>query len=165
MIEKWVKIKNTDRYEISSNGRVKVISFTDSIGRNKKERILKPFTTNKGYKSIGLFTTNGRKHLSVHRMVAEAFIPNVENKPQVNHKNGIKDDNRVDNLEWVTSSENMIHAYKNGKVSPSRKITDEQVIEIRKLGNEGKKSKELSDLFNVSRSYINDILAFRVRNK
>lgn len=92
-------------YEVSSYGRVKSVErdFVDSIGRkyHKKERILKN-QTYRGYLYVKLY--DGPKR--VNRLVAKAFIPNSENKPQVNHKNEIKTDNRVENLEWMTVKEN-----------------------------------------------------------
>jgi hypothetical protein len=62
-----------------------------------------------------LINANGRKGYLVHRLVAETLIPNHDNKQFVNHKNMIRNDNRIDNLEWVTNSENIIHSYKNRK--------------------------------------------------
>ncbi len=99
--EKWVRFD--DLYELSNLGRVKSHAF----GR---ERILKVASTGTGYMGVSLHT-NGTNHL-IHRLIAKAFIPNPENKPCVNHKNGNKSDNRVENLEWMTYSENEKHSYR-----------------------------------------------------
>lgn len=96
-METFVKIKNYNNYSISNLGNVR---------NDKTGRILKYYSKPNGYKQVQL----GRKMVPqyVHRLVATAFIPNYENKPQVNHKNGNKSDNRVENLEWVTASENYL---------------------------------------------------------
>ena len=96
------------KYQISSLGRVRSLNFKQT----GKIKVMSGITDIKGYKSIA-FRPNGRnskqKHYMIHRLVAEAFIPNPENKPFVNHRNGERGDNRKENLEWVTRSENELH--------------------------------------------------------
>lgn len=112
-----------DDYEINKDG---------SIFSKKKGIYLKPQPNGKGYLRVVI----GKQKRFVHRLVAEKFVPNPDNKPQVNHINGDKTDNRADNLEWVTNQENRNHAINNGlhlcgeKCSWS-KLTEDDVIYIR----------------------------------
>jgi hypothetical protein len=131
--EIWVFIKNADNYYMVSNlGRVKsldkkVWSVRNKSFSNRKGVMLKQSLI-LGYPCVGFMG----KTLKVHRLVAKAFIPNPENKPQVNHINGIKSDNRVENLEWVTSKENVIHSWNSGL----SKTSDKQLAILKKYGSE-----------------------------
>lgn len=122
-MERWEFIEGYPDYEISSYGRVY---------SHKRNIILKPFYDGWKYPCVDLIDTNGKSHTKkIHRLVAETFIPNPNSKPQVNHIDGHKDNNSVDNLEWVTGSENAKHAvlmglndhstYNSGR--PKRRIT------------------------------------------
>ena len=96
---------------VSSFGNV--LSFPTK--RRSRSKVLKPKTTWDGYLETTLIGDNGKyKCIRTHRLVAIHFIPNPDNKPEVNHKDGNKFNNRADNLEWVTSSENQLHAYRTG---------------------------------------------------
>ena len=105
--EQWKPIAECNGiYHISNHGRVKSYKWG-------KELILKPATI-KGYLAIGIWVNNKHKLHKIHRLVALAFIPNPDNKPQVNHKDGNKLNNHVDNLEWMTNQENIQHAWSTG---------------------------------------------------
>lgn len=103
-------------YEVSSAGRVRSIKRRTTIGK-----LLKPALFGGGYCRVAFNNGEVKETLSVHRLVAEAFLPNPNNLPQVNHKNGIKADNTVNNLEWCTASENRRHAYSVLGGSPPNK--------------------------------------------
>lgn len=136
-----------DDYEITKSGDV----FNKKWGR-----YVKPQPNGMGYLRVSI----GGKLMFVHRLVAEKYIPNPDNKPQVNHIDGNPKNNRVDNLEWVTQKENMAHAVKNGlqptcEKHPMAKLNREKVNFIREHKEMSK--KELAEMFGVSPSTIKDI--------
>jgi hypothetical protein len=104
---------NTKSYMINRNGEVKRLknSHSKSNGRIEEDIILIQCNST-GYKVVTLFIDGKRKRHYIHRLLAFAFLPNTENKPCINHINGNRSDNRLDNLEWCTYRENSIHAYK-----------------------------------------------------
>lgn len=124
-------------YEVSNKGRVKRLerAIVDSIGRKRhlRERILKNSLKSCGYIYVNLY--NGDKR--VHRLVAEAFIPNPENKPEVNHKDEVKTNNCVENLEWVTAKENANFGTKNVRVAKANRnhvALSKPVVQYSKAG-------------------------------
>lgn len=117
-------------YGADTDGNIYSYNYnhTGKIGK------LKPGKLPQGYLFVGLCKNKTRKLNLIHRLIADTFIPNIENKPQVNHKNGIKDDNRLVNLERCTAKENVYHAFYNNLV-PGQSIKPVKGISV-KTGEE-----------------------------
>lgn len=149
--EDWQKLD--EHYHVSNFGRTK--SFYKG-----KVKILKPLFV-RGYLHVALYFGGKPKHFQVHRLVAQAFISNPDNKPQVNHIDGNKLDNYVGNLEWATQSENTKHAYDTGLAPQGEehgcaKLTNEQVKYIR-TNSDNLKREQLAEKFGVAPTTISDI--------
>lgn len=143
-------VEKSKTINIENYGDINVLSNGDIYGKNGK---FKEHNSSKGYKMINIKSHN----YYIHRLVAEAWIPNPENKPQVNHINGDKTKNYVSNLEWVTNQENRIHAVKNDLSSAT--ITYEESKQIRNLYSTGFFTYEdLAYVYNVSYSNIGYIV-------
>lgn len=160
--EVWKTVPDLYGYEISNLGRVKSLPKAQGFGF-KKETVLEGFLTRKGYHKVNLKVDKKAKGTLVHRLVAMAFLPNPNNLPEVNHKNGIKTDNRIENLEWVTHSENMRHALENdlharGEERKNSKLKDVDIPVIRSMRASGMKMHEISKHFNVARQTVNSVL-------
>lgn len=155
--EKWVDVKGYEAlYQVSNLGNVKSFKHT-------KERIMKK-PLRSGYESVQLINDIGAKNIRVHRLVAINFIECKSEGMVVNHKDGNKRNNCVDNLEWVTSSENNKHAMKNKLNSAPRgskqnfsKLNDSKVIQIIQKIESGKSVKDICEEYKVSSRAIYDI--------
>ena len=145
--EIWKDIKDfKGLYQISNYGRVKSLG---NKSNHKREKILKANLSNKNYYKICLNKNNIRKTFTVHRLVAETFIENVFLKKEINHIDGNKHNNRIDNLEWVTRKENQIHAYKN-KLQIAKK-NNERSFPIYQLNLDGKIINKFPSIMEAER--------------
>ena len=149
--ELWKRVN--DDYDVSNQGRIRHGS-----------RILSGSLHNDGY----IFVTIHGKQTPLHRLIATAFIPNTEHKPEVNHKDGNKQNNSPENLEWVTRKENQDHAVRTGLQPKSAKaytgkFTEEQRAEIKTLWDSGKSKREIAKMFGVSHSCIVSITTDRYK--
>lgn len=153
-------------YKISNKGRVISLSKIRRNGNGfyiQKERMLNPYLNSNGYYRICL-SVPIRQYEYIHKLIALAFIPKVKGKNHINHKNCIKIDNRIENLEWCTNSENVKHAHKNGiykylkgEETSNSKLKNRDIIEIRKAYKKGLGVK-LSKKYHVTHQTIYDII-------
>lgn len=159
-------------YQVSKDGQVKskdiIIIRKDGKPYSRKSKILKPFYDKDGYLRIELNKVGNCKKFYVHRLVAMTFLENRFNKEQVNHINAIKDDNRIENLEWCTNQENRNHAVKNklqplqfGIKNPNVKLDPVKVLRIRQLKKSGLSSNEISKIIGTSKSNVENIIRGR----
>lgn len=152
-MEIWKPVENYETYyQVSSHGRVRSLNKLINTGikhseqRLRKGKVLKPNLKRSGYLSVDLSKDNKVKTTLMHRIVATAFIPNYDNKPQVNHKNGNKTDNRADNLEWATRSENQTHRFQAlGQIGKRKPVKCLQTGEVH--GS----SKQAAEWLNASK--------------
>ena len=156
MKEIWKEITNFKNYEVSNSGNIR--SWIDSHGNRREFPLLKKQYKQKiGYLYVHLSKNGKAFNKLVHRLVAKEFIENIDNKPDINHINGIKTNNSVGNLEWVNQSENQNHAYKIGlqkiqfgEKTSQAKLNVEQIIQIKKLRKETKLTlKQIAEKLSI----------------
>lgn len=154
--EEWLPVPDYEDYQVSNFGRVKSLK-----GRwDKIPRIMKPVLILE-YMYIKLCKAGKSKIFRIHRLVAQCFIPNPSGKREVNHHDGHKLNNHVSNLEWVTQSENVQHAYATGLTPQGEdnyqaKLTNEQICYVRE-NPDGLNARQLAEMFRVSKSRISAI--------
>lgn len=154
--EEWRPVAEFDGvYEVSSLGRVRRATQARSTWAG---RILRQKTDRKGYSCVVLCHHPVRVHRKVHRLVAIAFIPNPGQRDQINHRDGIKANNTVSNLEWATNAENTRHKVEHGLARPGgkSKITGSQAEEIKRLRGT-LTTTEIGRLFGISQSHVSQI--------
>jgi len=126
MKEIWKDVKNYEGlYQVSNLGRIKSLErYVNHLNgaRIVHEKILKPVIDNTGYYVVSLWKNNKHSRPHIHRLVAQTFIPTIKNKPHINHIDGNKLNNFINNLEWCTPKENVVHAYRTGLNENNRKI-------------------------------------------
>ena len=147
------------RYEASETGEIR-----HSLNKNIRKARRNKF----GYLQLNFSRNDGTGKsdtILIHRLIAKTFIPNPSNLPEVNHKDGNKQNNNVENLEWCTCSENGKHAFKiglshtyKGEDHVKAKLTNEQAKQIKQLYKEGNSQQKLADYFNVSQRTISRII-------
>ena len=169
MTEEWKPVVGYEGlYEVSNLGRVRsldrVVKRCDH-SMFRKGTILRGQPDKNGYLLVSLRREGKEYKAKVHRLVANAFIQNPENKPFVNHIDGNKDRNDILNLEWVTALENSHHAKSNGLLRPAKgedsgkhKLSEQDVLSIRKLVRSGKSMNSVAKMYGVSFTSVRYII-------
>ena len=176
-MEQWATVVERGvTLEVSNNGHIRIPTRTHTykrirngneqvVTRTRKPQQYAPQPHHTGYSEVGLHINGERARFMVHRLVAMAFVPGYEKGLCVNHINGIKTDNRAENLEWVSLARNTQHAWEaglvdlNGEKQPTHKLTTKQVAYIRKLLHQGISAHTLAVIAGVS-----DALVYLIRD-
>lgn len=162
-MEDWRKVTSPFEYMVSNTGRVR------RVGSEKDHSVC----DHNGYLTIDLYANGKKKSKRVHRLVAECFIPNPDNKPEVNHKDGNKHNNNVDNLEWVIKKENCEHAWEKGLARPSYGMRGKsnpnagrkgKRIRVVETGAVYSNLRECEEAIDGNGGHINDCLRGRQRS-
>lgn len=160
MTKRWMPIPAKPQYLVSSDGEI----------RSPSGRIMKPGLAGAGYPAISLGRATRRY---VHRCVVEAFWGEIPPELEVNHKNGVKTDNRLENLEVVSKGQNQKHSWRvlknfqarklntQGANHPSARLTEEDVLLIRGLSKRGIPVTKIADVFQIDRAHVNAIVSRR----
>ena len=156
-MENWKEIEGYPDYMISDSGRI--VSLKSGY-----ERVMKPTKCTNDYLIVGLYIGKKQKLLGVHRLVASHFLQKDPNRPYVNHKDGVKYNNNVSNLEYCTAKENTKHSWDNklskpqpGESNGYAKLTEKQVLEIREIGRT-KTLSEIASMYNICYANVSNIL-------
>jgi hypothetical protein len=167
MVETWKPVAGYERhYEVSSEGQARRISPAQNTFPG---RLLKPHTARHGYKRFAFAVENTVKHCNAHRVVWEAFVGPIAPGLQINHKNGVKDDNRLSNLEVVTPSENTLHGFRvlgrqgvrnpmPGSKHGNSKLTEADLPKMIALRQSGLSQQKIATLFGVDQTTVSRIL-------
>lgn len=152
MEEMWEDVRDFPNYQISSAGKV---------WSKNHNRLLKPNIVRSGYNMVRLYNKGWARDYLIHRLVADAFVPNPNDKPIVNHKDGIKLNNYWLNLEYVTDSENQLHAIRMGlkivkqkEHHPNSKLLESEIDKIRNMSYNGITYKEIAKQFGIHYSTV-----------
>lgn len=159
MNEQWAVVEGyRDLYEVSNLGRVRSVIRWVRVRHPTKPYLVRlkgvviPASRRAGYLALNLCRNGNMRLCYVHRLVARAFVPNPDNKPDINHKDGNKHNNASTNLEWVTSRENVVHAMRsNVKIA---KLTKEDVLDIRRRIAGGEVQRRIAEEYGVSPNTI-----------
>lgn len=168
-IELWQNLSDYPGYAVSSLGRIKSLARVVPKGQSAmkiRERIRATHVNTAGYPIVRMKRVDGLiRTVVIHRLLAKAFIPNFDKKPQVNHKNGVRTENTIHNLEWCTVTENVRHSYRPDGIRSSSKetyhnnskLTKTDAIDIALRLASGFSKEAIQKEFGISRSTVSKI--------
>lgn len=177
-METWKSVVGFEgAYEVSSLGNIRILRRSvlytkprsKSYSKEIYSELLKPIKYSNGYLCARLIDNDGKpKIVGVHRVVAEAFLINLDNKPHVNHLDANRGNNCAENLEWCTPAENVRHTFaigrgRVGENHPNTKLSSTHVLEIRESLRRGIQGRQIAKIYGVSDSVISSIKTNRVR--